>query len=54
MNVPNIFICQLFRFSYGPPISNLEQGIRQMEKMIEHWKENPLSVSTYEKESFGA
>lgn len=41
------------RFSYGPPMSNLEKGIRQMEKMIQHWEENSLSISTYQRESFG-
>ena len=41
------------RFSYGPPMSNLEKGIKQMEKMISHWQENPLSVSTYQHDSFG-
>jgi hypothetical protein len=34
-------------------MSNLEKGIHQMEKMIQHWAENSLSVSTYERESFG-
>lgn len=41
------------RFSYGPPMTNLEKGVHQMERMIQHWKENSLSVSAYEKESFG-
>jgi hypothetical protein len=34
-------------------MSNLEKGIRQMEKMIQHWEENSLSILTYQRESFG-
>jgi hypothetical protein len=42
------------RFSYGPPMSNLEKGVQNMEKMIEYWKLNSESIDEYGKESFGA
>eukprot|EP00804_Cyclotella_cryptica_P022017 CCRYP_000936-RA/>CCRYP_000936-RA protein AED:0.04 eAED:0.04 QI:100/1/1/1/0.85/0.75/8/3698/492 len=52
-NVRNNKCINFVRFSYGPPMSNLETGVQQIEKMIQYWKNNPESVAMYQKESFG-
>jgi len=35
------------RFSYGPPMENLEKGMKQLGKMIEYWKKNQKSPDMY-------
>jgi aspartate/methionine/tyrosine aminotransferase len=39
------------RFSYGPPMRNLTQGVKHMEKMINKWKAHPTRASVYEREA---
>lgn len=35
------------RFSYGPPMENLTNGMKQIGNMIEHWRKNPESPDRY-------
>ena len=37
------------RFSYGPPMRNLVNGVKHMRQMIDLWKEHPMTASIYEK-----
>jgi len=40
------------RFSYGPPMEQLEKGIKHMGQMIAFWKFHQESASMYARESF--
>jgi len=37
------------RFSYGPPMRNLVNGVKHMRQMIDLWKKHPMTASIYEK-----
>jgi len=38
------------RFSYGPAMHNLQEGVKNMEKMIKFWKGHSVNAITYEKQ----
>jgi aspartate/methionine/tyrosine aminotransferase len=40
------------RFSYGPPLGHLEQGMQQIRTMISEWKKSPESADEYEKAEY--
>ena len=40
------------RFSYGPPMENLEKGMEQLGKMIEYWKTHQECPEKYARDEF--
>jgi len=48
-NIMNSSCIANVRFSYGPPMHNLVEGVKQMETMIDKWKKAPMSVEDYVK-----
>jgi aspartate/methionine/tyrosine aminotransferase len=43
---------QNIRFSYGPPMKNLENGVKAIREMIQKWKDSPESPEEYAESSF--